>query len=66
MPAKIHFLIMKKWSLMKNMLNMYTKACPSTTYRLIMLPKGGNHIVAALSVHWVPCPANNFKTTGGI
>ena len=29
-------------------------------------PERGKHIVAALSVHPVPCPSNNFKTTGGI
>ena len=26
-------------------------------------PQRGNHIVAALSVRPLPCPANNFKTT---
>ena len=41
---------------------------------IIMLPKGGRLIVAALpicpsvclSIHPVPCPANNFNTTVGI
>ena len=33
---------------------------------IFMLPKGGKHIVAALSVRPVLCLANNFKTTVGI